>query len=337
LNAYYEVGKEGRFTNIGGKAGRAILSRDLKAVSYESYAQITRRLLRNLNGTVGFEGVNTTRLIEQRFPTFDRQALRFANLSPQVNLRYRADNWSASEISLTVSRSFEPPTFSELSGGNVPGFTRFKAQTGTTLEAGFVWADPTAPVKISANLYNMRLRNEFIVTALADGGSKTVNGNFTRHAGLELGLKSNPWSGIFNRVDEAQFTATYSLNDFRFDKDDVYGNGPLAGIPRDYLKLNVTYRPAPGLSLSFPAEVSPTPYFIDMKAKLKTRPYSILGFRLDWSAPGTPYGLYADFKNITDEHYTATTNIVADSNGVDGRYFYPGEGRAVYIGIRMQP
>jgi iron complex outermembrane receptor protein len=43
-----------------------------------------------------------------------------------------------------------------------------------------------------------------------------------------------------------------------------------------------------------------------------------------------------DAKNLNDQTYISTTLPIPDAGGTDGNYFYSGEGRAFYAGVRWE-
>jgi iron complex outermembrane receptor protein len=45
---------------------------------------------------------------------------------------------------------------------------------------------------------------------------------------------------------------------------------------------------------------------------------------------------FADLRNLGDRRWIASTNVIADAGGRDGRNFLPGDGRSVYVGLEWQ-
>jgi iron complex outermembrane receptor protein len=42
---------------------------------------------------------------------------------------------------------------------------------------------------------------------------------------------------------------------------------------------------------------------------------------------------FADLRNLGDRRWIASTNVIADAGGRDGRNFLPGDGRSAYLGL----
>src|SRR5690606_36721380 len=131
-----------------------------------------------------------------------------------------------------LSRSAEPPSLGELSGG--PGVTPVAAQRGTTAERGLRLRRDD--LTIDAAAYRARVAGELL--SLQDPAGNplgTVNAGRTRHQGLELGLQwrpAPPWQPELN----------YLSNDFRFDDAPVYGHNALAGVPPQQFRAAVCWR-----------------------------------------------------------------------------------------------
>lgn len=45
------------------------------------------------------------------------------------------------------------------------------------------------------------------------------------------------------------------------------------------------------------------------------------------------WGRFVEGRNLTDRRYAATTAVQANARGLDGAYYFPGDGRSVYAGL----
>jgi iron complex outermembrane receptor protein len=45
---------------------------------------------------------------------------------------------------------------------------------------------------------------------------------------------------------------------------------------------------------------------------------------------------FADLRNAFDKRWVASTNVIANANGLDGRHLMPGDGRGLYAGIELR-
>ncbi|RYD25841.1 MAG: TonB-dependent receptor, partial [Verrucomicrobiaceae bacterium] len=79
----------------------------------------------------------------------------------------------------------------------------------------------------------------------------------------------------------------------------------------------------------------PVKSYVDHRNTLSADPYALVGFKfgrrqeqgLSW---------FVEARNLTDERYAATHDVVDDALGADGPRFLPGDGRSVYGGIEWR-
>jgi outer membrane receptor protein involved in Fe transport len=65
-------------------------------------------------------------------------------------------------------------------------------------------------------------------------------------------------------------------------------------------------------------------------------PSAARAFRSFWESADKRWNIYIEGRNLLNQNYIATYNVIPDADGHDGRDFYPGEGRAVYAGFRWK-
>ena len=332
VNSYYGNAGETRFQNIGGRPGAHILDRDLSATTSELYAQIEQNLFGRFYGIAGAQGSYATRDIDQTFPNATQQNKNYSGFSPQLGLRY--DITREKQIFANLSRSFEAPTFSELSGGNNPGFRQLAAQRATTVEIGT--RGIIDHLHWSAAYYHGWLHNEFVNYRFQNGDTATINADHSKRDGIELGLNGNLLQNLWADKDAVELRAAYTYSHFRLDGDPLYGNNILPGVPENYLRAELLYHHPSGISLGPNIEFAPTSAPIDLTNSLYANGYTILGARAFWDAPNSQGNFYIEGRNLFNQNYIATYNVVPNAAGQDGQYFYPGEGRAIYAGFQWQ-
>lgn len=247
----------------------------------------------------------------------------YDGVNPKVGLRYQASD------SLTVfgnlSRSTEPPSFGELSGG--PNITQVDEQTANSGEIGLRFGDRRWSV--DATLYHARIDDELLALNDANGNPLgTTNADSTIHQGIELS------TGVA-LSDQLAVRMNYLLNDFRFDGDRVYGDNDLAGIPRQWLRAELSWSPLEWLQVAPSIEWVAQDYYVDHANTVKAPGYAIWGLRVSGSV-NDRLNWFLDGRNLGDRDYVATTGVVADARGLDGAYYLPGDGRSVYGGIELR-
>ena len=328
-NLAYGTQNETRFQNIDGTEGAHILDRNLNAGTSEIYAQYEHHLASRLFGIASLQGAYDTRNIRQTFPAVGQQLKSYTAFNPRVGMRY--DMGPEIRLFANLSRSFQPPSWSELSGGNNPGFKDLAAQTATTLEAG--GRGTYKEIQGSLSLYQSWLRREFINYEFANGDTSTINAGRTVHQGIELDLNGALVRNAFEQGDSVTFQAKGLLNNFRLDNDPLYGDKKLPGLPPYYIHAEVLYHPKSALSLGPDVEWVPKSFPVDLTNTLYTSSYAVFGFKAAYD-PSKTTSFYIEGRNLFDRHYIATTNVIPNANGQDGHDFYPGEGRSLYAGFR---
>lgn len=247
----------------------------------------------------------------------------YDGVNPKLGLRYQASE--ALTVFGNLSRSTEPPSFGELSGG--PNITQVDEQTADSGELGLRYGDDQWT--LDAVLYHARVKDELL--ALNDGNGNplgTTNADTTIHQGIELGLGTT-------LNEQLALRANYLFNDFRFDGDRVYGNNELAGVPRQWLRAELAWQPREGLRITPALEWVADDYYVDHANTVQAPGYAIWGLRVAGDV-GERWSWFLDGRNLGDRDYIATTGVVADARGLDGAYYLPGDGRAVYAGLEAR-
>ncbi len=260
----------------------------------------------------------------------------FSQLSPRVGVTH--DLTPSNQVFASLSRNFEAPIFG--TAGNAT--TAFKPQTGTTLEVGtrgeathdkhqFGW---------DATYYHANLRNEFLTSCsnATCTTSTTTNVPQTLHQGLELGL-----SHLYDKKLDTRVALLYS--DFRFVDNASVGNNALPGFPPVIVRAEVLYRFGEQVNGKPSTYIGPKFEWVPRKAPMDyantvyNDSYAILGFKAGQTID-KKWSWFLDARNLTDKKYAATTNISANYTAPltagDGRRYYPGDGRSVYVGVEAK-
>lgn len=318
--------EDDRFANLGGRAGARTNAFAQRARNLSAYIEQQTWLDERWVLSLGAQATRATRRSRDRFITggrdesFDR---RYDGFSPKLGLRFAAD--AKTQIFANLSRSFEPPSFGELSGG--PGVTPVDAQKAMSGEIGVRVAGER--LYLDAALYRARLDDELLALNDAAGNPLgTRNAGRTLHQGLEFAAD---W-----RIAEAwTLGANYLWSDFRFDNDPIYGDNRLAGVPEHQLRLRLRWSMGGRLHLTPSLEWSPERSWIDHANTLSAPGYTLVGLQVGGHL-GERWSWFVDGRNLTDRRWAASTGVVADAFGRDGRYLLPGDGRAVYAGLQWR-
>ena len=231
-----------------------------------------------------------------------------------------------------VTRSIEPPNFSSLSP-TIGGFAPIEAQEAWTWEAGvrgrndrFTW---------DVAVYRAELDNElltFIVNPALGIPAATFNAGPTVHQGIEAGLDwrfARDFAGGNWRLRQ-----TYTLSDFFFEGDPAYGDNDLPLVPPHLYRAELRYDHPGGWFIAPTVEWSISDSWVDYANTLKSPSYAVASLNLGWTV-NDKVSLFADARNLFDERYISNFGAVTDARVASTAVFWPGEGRSVFVGLRL--
>lgn len=321
--------RDDRFVNVGGKPGARLNKLDQEVVTYIAYAENQHYVQPDLALILGAQAAHTTRRQKDLFITGgvdESRDKRYQGFSPKLGLRY--DITPTVRFFGNVSRSFEPPSFAELSSGPATAPVFADAQSATTFEIGSRGKFGIADWDIS--LYRANLRKELLslIDPVTSAPLGTVNADKTVHQGMELGLNLDLGRQFFLRQ-------VYLLNAFNFSNDAAFGNNRLAGIPRQFYKGELLYRQPDGFYAGPNMEWSPQKYYVDHANTVFADPYALLGFKVGMR-DRSGFAWFVEGRNLTDKKYASTTGVVANAASVDQAQYLPGDGRSVYVGTEWR-
>lgn len=312
------------YRNVNAHRGALINKADQTATNYESFVENRLNVLPDVTLITGLQYTHSKRKSEDeliRPPSGDQSINEtYSQVNPKLGVLYQLQ--PAVELYANVSRSFEPPTFSELNN-SVANF--LKAQEGTTYEVGT--RGNSQYVDWDVSLYHAKLRNELLSVSTIPGFfGTTVNADRTVHTGLEMGMTARLPASL-------EWRHSLLINNFKLDDDASFGNNRLPGVPRSLLRGELLYRNN-GFYAGPTIEVSPQRYAVDFAETLYNDSYTLLGFKL-----GQQYNQnlswFLEGRNLTDKKYAATTGVTRTATA-NQAIFLPGDGSTVYLGVQWR-
>lgn len=327
-----------QFANIGGQKGALLSSSIDRSENISAYVEDSFYVLPNLALIGGTQFLYATRNRQDRFISDGDQsgATRFNLWSPKSGLLWQID--PAWQAFANVSRSAEVPSFGESAIGlgipTIP-FTSIRPQIATTYEIGTRMKRSDYAWELTA--YRANIRDELQCLYSAFGNCNVTNADRTIHQGVEAGAGAAIFRDIFVNgpaPDKIWLNVAYSFNDFRFDKDPIFGNNRLPGAPTHYLRTELLYKHPTGFYVGPNVEWVPQAYFVDSMNTLTTEAYALLGLKAGFDNGG-PMSAYIEGRNLTNKTYIASASII-DRATATSALFEPGTGRAVYAGMRYR-
>jgi iron complex outermembrane receptor protein len=174
--------------------------------------------------------------------------------------------------------------------------------------------------------------------------STTFNAPNTVHQGVELGGGVEVLRDIIgpDAGDVLKISQIWNLNLFSFDGDRIYGWNWLPAIPRNVLRTTVSYTTKDGLYIAPQVDWVPSGAYVDYANTLQAPGYALIGLQAGLKMPN---GLewYVDARNLGNVHYVSDVISVANAQKPLGAFpvgnpqaFYPGNGAAIYSGVKYR-
>ncbi len=339
----YGVIQDNRYANDLGNRGLKIADNEQIATNLNFYVEDTFYFLPKAAVVLGTQVTWAERRNRDHFPATlanpdNSDVQEWWGFSPKLGLLWEITQ--EAQAFINISRSFEPPSFGELTAtaGGLPGLVDLRAQTATTLEIGtrgkagrFQW---------DLAWYHAWIDHELMEYEVLPGLTQTVNAGRTIHQGVEAALDITLFDGLLERDKEAKrdriaYRQVYLWNGFRFDNDAVYGNNELPGIPEHYTRAELMYEHPSGFYAGPNVEWSATKTPVDSANTLYADPYALLGFKIGYRSE-RGFSVFVEAKNLTDKRYAATTGVISQATPFNGNQFLPGDGRGLYGGIEWR-
>lgn len=325
-----------RFVNNRGSRGALTYDTQEESFNVDVYGENQYFFLPQVALTTGIQVNHSSRQATDRFLSDgnDSDERDYNSVNPKLGLLWEIDR--RTQLFGNVSRSSEPPTFSELNPTASPGFARLEQQKAITAEIGsrgrrddYAW---------DVSLYRAWIKDELQLFTQPDGSTQAANADRTVHQGLELGFDLTVAKGFLARGDKPDrlwWRNAYSYNDFRFDGDPRFGNNKLPGAPPHYLRSELRYAHPDGYYFGPNVEWVPSAYFIDSANTQNTEPYALLGFKAGYTFPNG-LSVFFDGRNLTNEKYISNVSVVPVATASNSNLYYPGDGRALFVAVEFR-
>lgn len=231
-----------------------------------------------------------------------------------------------------VGTAFETPTTTELvnkpdgSGGFNPDLG---PQRATNYEVGVRGAVRRARYTVA--VYRADVTGELIPFEAPGGAGRTFyrNAGSSRHEGIETSLALRP-------IPTLSLNVAYTYARLRFldftTPGGAYAGNTVPGVPEHFASVNLTWSPRAWWAS---AEVrTSSSVIVDDANTARANPWTLVSLRMGTHvmAGGWDFRPFAGVDNLFDERWVSSVQV----NARAGRYFEPGPGRAVYLGMEMR-
>lgn len=327
-----------QFVNgVGAKKGSLLSYNKDSSQNYSTYAENSLFFMTDVALVTGFQYLYAKRSRDVLFTSVGDIPGQdtFSVFLPKLGMIWDVN--TTSQIFANISKSAEVPSFGENTVGSIP-FTAL-LQEAITYEIGTRGRMPNLNWDLS--LYRANIHNELqcltIINPFFTNQCAVTNADSTVHQGIELGFSAVLLPRGFESIgspDQLWLTTGYTLNNFFFNNDALWGDNQIPGIPKHVLKSELIYRHPCGTYVGPTIEWAPERYYVDNANTLEVNGYTIWGMKFGYE--GTKFTTYLEARNLSNETYISSVNLAGNLNGMDGNYFEPGTGRALYGGLQFR-
>lgn len=285
-------------------------------------------------------------------PDVDPKVSRYEwNFAPRLGLTYQPNEsvqWFAN-----LSRSIEPahpwamawssPYYfdSGVASGRVRAPIYLDTQTANSFELGGRGQSGFGDWALS--YYYSKVKNELLTSEMIktyeDGSNRPSesiavesNATPTIHQGVELSLDTPLHESQYG---ELRLQQAYTLSDFQYKNDPLFGKNQLPGIPKHLYQAQLSYALNNGLYIGLNTEYA-SKMAHDYANSRFSDDYQIWGIDLGYAPEHQSWKTWINFKNITDEKYAAVVIPGLNDQGADVARSSPGEGFSTYAGVSFK-
>ncbi|HML96256.1 MAG TPA: TonB-dependent receptor [Thermodesulfobacteriota bacterium] len=337
---YYTLQQDQNWANDFGKRGEKTKDQDNKSLLTAYYIEDQLFLAPQFSILGGARVQYAHRTVKDHFLVDDDDAsgkTDFFSVTPKVGFIWQTN--PDVQFFGNVSTNYEPPIMVELtSPGNLGGLGSLKAQKALQFELGtrgMLWDR----VRWDVSVYDYEIWDEIQnvnVQPFPDAPftvPKYQNIDRTRHFGVEAGadillLENLAWRNPLASGDTLRSITSYTYSHYVFVDDPVFGDNDLPGAPPHYFVSELRYDMPVGVWVAPSVESVFESYYVNSENTAKAGSYTIFNLEVGWEFAGVMF--FAELSNVFDKNYISGV-VVDDANG---RYFYPGDGRAFYGGIQ---
>jgi len=301
---------------------------------------------------LGLAAVYTHRESEVTYPVASPEVSRYEwNFAPRLGLTYQPNEsvqWFAN-----LSRSIEPahpwamawssPYYfdSGVASGRVRAPIYLDTQTANSFELGGRGQSGFGDWALS--YYYSKVKNELLTSEMIktyeDGSNRPSepiavesNATPTIHQGVELSLDTPLHESEYG---ELRLQQAYTLSDFQYKNDPLFGKNQLPGIPKHLYQAQLSYALNNGLYIGLNTEYA-SKMAHDYANSRFSDDYQIWGIDVGYAPEHQSWKTWINFKNIKDEKYAAVVIPGLNDKGADVARSSPGEGFSTYAGVSFK-
>ena len=261
-------------------------------------------------------------------------------VSPKLGMNYQLLN--NINVYTSLGHGFSAPSLQETLLPEGQPNPNLKPEEGWNVDVGTRMNLLNNRLYLEVTQYWLFLRNLLVTKRLTEDIFTGENAGETNHRGIEILAK---YSFIPNTANSAygldlSVSYTNSRNQFKsfIDTARDYSGKRLPGIPSNALNFNISSKILSSFQLFIDYQEIGQQYMTDDNSK-KYKGYQLVGLKAVYTKAAFrnyTLGLYAGMQNLFNEHYASMILVNAPALGTTPpRYYYPGNPRSFYAGLRI--
>lgn len=318
-----------RFVNLAGSPGALTADGQQRASGADLFAEsrlfVTPAVAVVVGGSLG----HATRDYVDRLNPANDDDITYRWFAPRVGVMWEAPD--GAQLYANITRSVEPPHYGALVQAPLTGFVPIEAQDAVTFEIGT--RGRRGRIGWDVAFYRSHIDGEILnfITG-PDIPAATFNADQTLHQGIEAGLELDLGEMFGGTTSLRQ---TWNWSDFRFRRDALWQGNRLPVVPEHQYRAELTWRHGSGVFLSPSVEWRISDVWVDYANTLKAPGYEVLGLTAG-AQLGNGIEVFAEARNLGDRRYAPEFSAITDARIASTAVFTSGEGRSLFVGLRLR-
>ncbi len=318
------------FANVGGRSGALTGDTDQDARNVVVFGENQFFITSKLALIFGAQFSWSYRKVEDQFTTFATNSQSFTSFNPRFGVLYQHSD--TIQFFTNITKSFEPPDFSDLTQSGTAAFIPLNAQEAWTFEIGtrgqqgiFNW---------ELIFYRAWVEDEILKFTVGAGIPATgFNADDTIHQGVEFGFGVILAQNLLSGGDELRWRNSYTYSDFNFDGDMQFGDNTIPGVPPHVYQTELRYTHRAhwfvAINADFVSEVD-----VDFTNTFAAPGYGIMGFAAGYDV-NKNVSLFVTGRNVFNKAYISNFSTAVTATATSA-LFYAGDGSRYFGGVTVR-
>ncbi|MBT3509866.1 MAG: TonB-dependent receptor [Nitrospina sp.] len=317
------------WANNSGNAGGLTSNADQSAQNIVLYGENTFYIQPTLALITSMQYLWSNRDVFDKLTPSETDSSDYESWNPKIGFLYKPSE--KIQIFGNVSKSYEPPDFSDLTQGSTSGFINLEAQQAWTVEVGT--RGERGSVAWDISLYRAWLRDEILKFTTGGGFPATgFNAEDTVHQGAEVGLGFQLGKSLLTDGDSLKWWNAYTYSNFFFNGDPQFEDNTIPGQPPHFYNTELRYD-HPDKWFVSANMLAASNADVDFNNTFVAPGYAIVGIGAGYEI-NKRTSLFFEGRNLFNKEYISnfSTAVTATSSS---NLFYAGDLRRFFGGIRI--